>query len=337
MNPTLSLGRSAIVIGIPLCLLATLVLLMYNVPIRGADSLGLAITIDLLLTVPLVYFLLIRKTDIPKTTVVPVLIIGLLLGSYFLPGEAQSYLDLFKTWVLPLIEVSVLTYVILKVRQARKHYKTSKAQTPDFYTALKTTCSELLPKKLVMPFATEVAVFYYGFFNWSSTTLEENEYSYHKNSGTPALMGAFVFIIAVETVALHLLLARWNVTAAWILTALSTYTALQVFGFAKSLGKRPISIQANTVHLKYGILGEVEIPLNNIEMVELSGRALPKEPFTKTLSPLGALESHNLILHLKNTQELKGLYGIKQDFNVLGLYLDTPSRFKQKAEEAIAS
>ena len=35
------------------------------------DNLAIGITFDLLLIVPFIYFLLIRKTNIPKTTVLP--------------------------------------------------------------------------------------------------------------------------------------------------------------------------------------------------------------------------------------------------------------------------
>lgn len=253
MNRSLNLNRNILNFGIPLSLLGILIFLMKSSFLANNDTLNLAITADLLLTVPLVYFLLIRKTEIPKTTVVPVLIIGLLIGSYFLPKESQTYLTIFKTWVLPLIEISILTFTIIKVRSAIKKYKNLKGSTPDFFNALKSTCNEILPKKLVLLFATEIAVFYYGFINWKIRGINENEFTYHKNSGTPALFGGFIMIIGIETFALHFLLARWSIVVAWVLTALSVYTAIQVLGFAKSLSKRPISINTDSLTLKYGI------------------------------------------------------------------------------------
>lgn len=296
---------------------------------------NLAITIDLLLIVPLVYFLLIRKSEIPNTTVIPIMIIGLLVGSYFMPRESQTYLSIFKTWALPVIEISILTFVIIKVRSAIKKYKGLKGSTPDFFNALKSTCYEILPKRLVLPFATEVAVFYYGFINWKTRVVLENEYTYHKKSGTPALFYAFILIIGVETVAIHFLLTRWSLIAAWILTALSIYTAIQVFGFAKSLTQRPISINQESLTLKYGILNEVEIPFSEIDRIDLSRKSLAKDKLTKTLSPLGELESHNVIIHLKNENELVGLYGLKKKFNVLGLHIDEPKKFNERMENAL--
>lgn len=335
MNGTIPINRNLINFGIPLLLLGILILLMKSSFLNGNDTLNFAITADLLLTVPFVYFLLIRKSEIPNTTVIPVMIIGLLVGSYFLPQESQTYLSIFKTWALPVIEISILTFVIIKVRRTVKTYKELKSATPDFYDTLKKVCSEILPKKLVLPFATEVAVFYYGFINWKTRETNDDEFTYHKRSGTPALFYAFILIIAVETVALHFLLARWSIVAAWILTALSVYTAIQVFGFAKSLSKRPISINKDSLTLKYGILNEVDIPFSDIDKVELSRKSLEKEELTKTLSPLGELESHNVIIHLKKENELVGLYGMKKRFNLLGLHIDEPKEFNERMKNAL--
>jgi SNF family Na+-dependent transporter len=129
---------------------------------NNPDSLAIGITVDLLLTVPFVYFLLIRKTSIPKTTVVPFLILGIIICSIILPSENQYFLNLFKIWVLPIIEISILSYVIYNVRKAIKRYKLNKNRSLDFFTALKSTCYAILPKEVVILLVTEIAVFYIG-------------------------------------------------------------------------------------------------------------------------------------------------------------------------------
>lgn len=335
MNSTLSLNKNVILFGIPLGLFGILILLIQFFFSSGNTTLSLAITVDLLLTIPLVYFLLIRKSAIPKTTVIPVIIAGLFIGSYFLPKESQTYLALFKTWALPVIEVSILAFVIIKVRLAIRSYKRVKSNSPDFFSALKSTCYEILPNKLVQPFATEIAVIYYGFINWKTREPQSNESTYHKKSGTPALLGVLIFMIVIETFAVHLLLANWSVLAAWILTGLSIYTAIQVWGFAKSLSKRPITINQSSLTLRYGILFETEISFSNIETIELSKKSLGKNELTNTLSPLGELESHNVVIHLNKKHELIGLYGMKKTFKVLGLHIDNPKEFKEKMENAL--
>lgn len=325
-----AINNNLIIFGAPIILLIILIWLMKSSFLATINNtLDLAITVDLLFTVPIVYFLLIRKTQIPKTTVIILIIIGLLLGYIFLPKENQFYLDIFKTWVLPFIEIFILVFVIFKVKNAIKKYKNAKGEHLDFFTALKKTCYEVLPKKVAMPFATEIAVIYYGFIKWKTPKLKQNEFTYHKNSGTPMLLGAFIFIILIETFVLHVALQKWNVIVAWILTGVSIYTIIQVLGFAKSLIQRPIYIDNNFLWLKYGILNEAKISLTNIDEVELSKKPLPKEELTKTLSPLGELESYNVIIHLKDKTELIGLYGFSKKFTKLQLYVDKPNKFKE--------
>lgn len=337
MNRTIQLNRNLINFGLPLGLLGVLILLMKSPFLNGNDALNFAITVDLLLTVPLVYFLLIRKSDIPKTTLIPVMVFGLLIGSYFLPKESQTYLDLFKNWALPVIELSILTFVTIKVRKAIKTYQKLKSKSPDFYDTLKNVCSEVLPKKLVLPFATEVAVIYYGFIYWKTRQPRNNEYTYHKKSGTPSLLGGFIMVIAIETIALHFLLAQWNIIIAWILTGLSIYTAVQVLGFAKALTRRPITITEKTLLLRYGIMNETQIPISDIDSVVLSKKELEKDKLTKTLSPLGELESHNVIINLKRENTLQGIYGIKKNFKTIGLHMDEANDFKERIENALQS
>jgi hypothetical protein len=328
MIKILKINKTLIALGVVFSIICMLILLMKSPLLKENNTLSLAITIDLLLFVPFVYFMFIRKTNTPKTTVVPIMIISLLVGLYFMPKENQTYLMLFKTWLLPLIEISVITYIIIKVRNTIKTYKETKDSNLDFFTTLKSACSKILPKKAVNPFATEIAIIYYGFINWKKNKYTKNEFTHHKNSGSLAIFGALILIIAIETVGLHFLLAKWSNIAAWVLTTLSVYTAIQILGFAKSIAKRPISINQNSLSLRYGIINEVDIKFSNIEEIELSKKSLNKDDkLTRTLSPLGESESHNVIIHLKETNELKGIYGIKKKFKTIGFHIDESQKF----------
>jgi len=338
MNRTILLNRNLINFGIPLALLGTLIWLMkysFSHVLSQNDILNFAITADLLLTVPLVYFLLIRKSEIPKTTVVPVMVTGLVVGSYFLPHESQKYLTLFKTWALPVIEISILILIIIKVRSAIRKYRTVKDSTPDFLDALKSTCYEMLPKSVVIPVVTEIAVFYYGFIYWKKRKLKENEFTYHKESGTIALLAITIFIIVVETVILHIYLSKWSNITAWILTCLSIYSGVQLFGFLKSMFKRPISIENGTLFLRYGIMNETVIDLSNIESIEVSSKEVELNKETRKLSILGELESHNIIIRLKEENKLTGLYGIKRTYKNLTLFVDKKIEFTNRINNAL--
>lgn len=324
------------IFGIPLLIIGLLVFITKsNIFSTNPTTLSIGVTFDLLLTVPLVYFLLIRKTNIPKTTVVPFLIVGIIICSLILPTENQYYLNLFKTWVLPIVELSILSFVIFKVRKGIKRYKLNKTESFDFFTTLKSTCYEILPKSVVIPVVTEIAVFFYGFVHWKKRKLKDNEFSYHKDSGTVTLLIAIIFIVAIETITFHILLSKWNTTVAWILTFLSIYSGIQIFGFVKSMFKRPISIENNKLFLRYGIMNETTIDLTNIDSIEISSKDIELNTETRKLSFLGELESHNVVIRLKKENTLIGLYGIKRTYRNLALHVDNKIEFKNQINNAL--
>jgi len=336
MSNIINNQKKLIIFGFPLLLIGLMIFIAKSSSFRlHPESMAIGVTFDLLLTVPFVYFLLIRKTTIPKTTIVPFLIFGVLICSIILPSENQYYLNLFKTWVLPIVELLVVSFVIYNVRKTIKNYKKKKHLSFDFFTTLKNTCYEILPEKVVMPIVTEIAVFYYGFLYWKKRKLKENEFTYHKDSGTITLLIAIIFIVAIETVTFHILLLKWSNIAAWILTFLSIYSAIQIFGFLKSMLKRPIAIESNKLYLRYGIMNEATIKLKEIASIEISSKDIELNKETRKLSFLGELESHNVIIRLKNESTLIGLYGIKKKFKVLALYIDNKNEFKNQMDNAL--
>ncbi|WP_282044093.1 hypothetical protein [Winogradskyella flava] len=334
MNRFLNIPKSLIIFGVPLLLILAMVSLTFSSYFKTHSSfLSTAITLDLLLTVPFIYFLLIRKTSIPKTTVVPFIILGVVLGSFVIPVEHQYYLDLFKTWALPVMELCVLSYVVYNLVKTIKLYKTNKAHSNlDFYSTLKSTCAEILPRPAVIPVVTEIAVFYYGFIHWKKRELKPNEFSYHKNSGTIGLLAALIFLIAIETAAIHLLLIKWSTVAAWILTGLSIYSGIQILGFLKSMTKRPIVVENDKLYLRYGIMNETTISFDNIESIELSMKDIEMNKTTRKLSVLGNLEGHNIIIKLKKEHTLTGLYGVKKPFTLIAFHVDNKQEFKNRIE-----
>lgn len=336
MNRTLNFQKNLLIFGIPILIIVMMIILAKSsIFSQSPSSLSTGITFDLLLTVPLIYFMLIRKTSIPKTTIVPFLIIGMVVCSLIIPTQNQFYLDFFKTWIFPLVELSIVSYVIYNVIKAIKQYKLNKSGKVDFFVTLKNTCYEILPKGAVIPVVTEIAVFYYGFIYWRKRKLNEDEFSYHKDSGTIALLIAIIFIVAVETVVLHILIQKWNITVAWILTFLSIYSGIQLLGFLKSIFKRPILIKDDKVYLRYGIMNETTIDIKNIDSIEISSKDIELNKKTRKLSFLGELESHNVIIRLNKENVLIGLYGIKRKYKNLALYVDKKNEFTNRINEAL--
>ena len=336
MERTLRINPNIIAIGIPLLLMLSVVWLSQSSWFqKHPESFSTAITFDLALTIPLLYLLLIWKKPIPKTTAIPFLIGGLLIGGYILPAEHQFLLKQIWQWVVPVVELGALLFVGLQVRKIHQSYKVQKSGSFDFHTVIQQAAKEVLPKGADKAFAFEISVFYYGFINWKKRKLQDHEFSYHKKSGTVAVLAVLIGIVWIETFVTHILLEMWSPLAAWILTGLSLYTGFQLFGTLRSLSKRPISIEKDTLHLRFGIIGEACIPLGNIDQLAFSSKQFPQDEHIRKLSPLGDLENHNVLIHLKETATLQGLYGMKKKCRTIALHVDEKESFKKALEEAI--
>jgi len=300
-----------------------------------AQILSVGLTLDLLVTIPVCYFLLIRNSEIPKTTIAPVFILGLVIGSFAIPSNEQQLLIQFKRYVLPIVEIGAISYVFLKVRSIYSGVNAADKSSNDFYTILKSVSANMLPQRMVSPFATEVAIIYYGFFNWRKVNYEQNQFTYHKRSGSGALFAILIMIVVIETFAVHILLVKWSIIAANILTFLSIYTILQLFGFSRSLKHRPIIVNDEHLKLRYGILNETEINLSDIEEIALSRQSITDDTDAIKLSQLGELESHNIIITVKSEHQMQALYGFKKSYKKIAFHVDEKEKFKLYLEEAV--
>ncbi|PKV48458.1 hypothetical protein ATE84_0457 [Aquimarina sp. MAR_2010_214] len=327
-----------VVFGVPLLLILTVILITKSQMFAtNTSALSIGITLDLLFTIPIVYFILIKKKNIPKTTVVPFFILGMVIASYIIPQEHQSTLNWAKNWIFPFVELSVGLFVFYKFRQTIKRYKANAKQELDFFSALKETCSEIAPGKIAIFLTMELAVLYYGFISWKKRILAENEFTYHKNSGTISLLAALIVIIGVETYVLHILLLKWSAIAAWIASILSVYSSIQIFGFLKSITKRPVTIEGDILHLRYGILSETTINISSIASIEMTNKEIEFDTKTIKLSPLGELESHNMLITLKQENIFSGLYGMKKTYKTIAFFIDDKEKFTSLIKEKLKS
>lgn len=326
--------RNLIAIVIPLFLVLALIFFTQSTLFKSRPSqFSLAVTIDFLLTLPVVYFLFIRKTKIPKTTVVPVFILGIILASIFLPADQQQLLQQIKRWVVPVIEFIVLSFIGYKAYKMMRIIKKGRQASQDFYTQTKKLCTTNFGAAIGPFLASEISVFYYGFLVWKNRRLNEDSYTYHKKSGSVTLLIALIGIILIETVVLHAVLVKYNLVIAWIVTGLSLYTLLQIFGVLKSIPQRPIIVDDKILYLRYGILTETQISIENIKSIELTSKDFKSNKNIRYLSPLGALEGHSMILHLHQEQTLEFMYGVQKKYTSIALHVDALSAFEHKLQQ----
>lgn len=320
---------------LPFAALGTLLIIALTPALAQKPGMAEALSIDLILSVPLMWFLVIRKRSIPNITVVPVSVLCLILGFQILPEEGHYVLQGYESYVLPLLELAVVSFVVYEVVKLRRAMKLQKQQTSDFFDLISMATKEVLPGKLAPFLALEISMFYYA-FRWSKGQKRmDSTFTYHRDSGVSALYGAVVFIILVETVALHFLLVQWSSTFAWVLTILSTYTGLQFLAFTRSMSARPLVLDEHSFHFRLGTFAQGHIPLALVERAYKHTADLPEDKSIKKLGLLGDLESHNIVLELKSAIPFTRLYGKVEHLDKVAFWVDEPDAFLKSINTSI--
>jgi len=298
-------------------------------------SLSKAITLDLLVTAPLLYFLLIQKTAIPKISAISLGVIGILLAGLILPKDHQILLSSIKVWLVPVLEIIIFSYIGYKVWQTKKEYKRQKTPHADFYTLIKKVCKESLPKGMGPLLATEISIFYYFLSPFKKKETKEFEFSYHKKSGIVSVVSVLLFLVVIETFVIHLFVNKFSHFWAWILTALSLYAFVQILGLVRSLSKRPIVIDKDSGQLlmRYGFSMDGKTSFDNISHVELNRKTLAEKGGIIALSQFGILESHNTIIHFKSPVKFDRLYGLTKECKGIAVNFDEKELFIEKIQD----
>ena len=323
-----------LIFGLPALLILSISILALNHRMVDTPAMAVAIILDLVLTIPLIYWLLIRSTDIPKITIVPMIIGGLVLTNFILPESQQILAGNFRHILIPIIELGVFFYLIRLAKKTGQKFKALKNRDTDFLEVIRKTVQEVFPMKTFAKFLSfEIAVFYYAFFLWSKPkTIAAHQFTYHKKSGAAALFYALTMIILVESFAVHLLIAPYSPVFAWLLTISSLYLAVQFYAHIKAIKRRLITIENEQIFFRNGLFANTLLPLNNIHAIELSQRQPQTDRKVEKFALIAELELHNIILHLKKPITIEGFYGVKKQAEVVLIWVDEKDKFVQQIQ-----
>jgi hypothetical protein len=326
---TISKQRLSIAIGFPALIFISSFLVTFSSKFKQHyDVLSIGLLVDMLLVAPLIYLLIIRKTEVSKLTVLRVFTVGLLIVTYLLSQKQTALLDFIKIWIAPLVEITIFISIFWKFYKAKQLYKTKQPTHFDFLIFSRNLFSEVLSsQKAGNVMATEIAVFYYLFYRKSKKNQDNTHFTSHKENGIVLVLSTFLFMILLEAVVMHFVFALWNTTAAWILSGLSVYTCLQLLAHIKSIYARPTLIIGNEIMFRNGLMGgDVTINIDNIERIEESTKEI-SEPELVNMAFIKIIENHNIILHLKQSVQVSKAYGIKKTAKVILIHIDEPKMF----------
>jgi hypothetical protein len=327
-------------IGIALLLIAIEFWIVLSVWFpRNADLLSLAITVDLTLGIPALYYLfLVRPRKSPPVALAPVFIASVLLAQLILPSAQQRYLG-WIAYTLPLIEGTLLVIAGYKARSVARAYQRLRSgyvyATDALEASLRAVFGDYLAIKLLM---TELSLLYYlcaGWFRRFKPNDTANlAFSYHRANGYAAVLGMFGFVIALETIGLHLIVQHWSPAIAWVLTALSLYSLAWIVGDYHAARLHPIVLTPRVLHIRTGLRWRTDLDWSAIAAVTRA--ASSTRPGTHDLN-LAISGEPRLILDLKEPVIVHGLFGIQKKASRIGLSVDDEALFQAALSKHIAS
>lgn len=307
--------------------------------LQNPSVLSLAITLDIVIGLPVLYYIfIVRQRRIPAITLVPVLVLAIVIASFILPAAQQSLLDFIKKFI-PLFELVVLGFIVVKIRTIVKHYHQAKLTEIYFTDALAASLERTFGALPIVPIlVTEFALLYYAwggwfkqFKSWDSSHLT---FSYHRKNGYGAILGALVLILLVETTALHILLQQWSTLAAWIFTGFSIYSLFWLIGDYHAQRLHPIVLSKTHLHLSAGLRWRASIPFSDISAIQ---NAKPRENKDADYMSLTIFGQPRLVIGLKQPVLVTGLFGIKKKAQRIGLAVDDERQFREALRKRIES
>jgi hypothetical protein len=318
-------------IGLPGCIFLCCYLITLSSKFTANQLLlSSAILVDLLVVAPIVYFLVIRKSEVPALTVTRVFIVGVLFAGLILNVRNSSALFFIKTFISPLIEVFVVFVISRKFYVANKKARQAGEGKIDFLLHSRMVMQQVTgSEKIGNIIASEISVFYYGFIaGRSKTTNYTTTFTIYKQNGLLLILGTFLSLFVVETTAVHFLISIWSKLAAWIFTTIGLYSCLQLYAHIRAVKARPVVLGDNAVEIHNGLAGDAFIHYCNIEKFEMSNK-LPAGNNVMKIALIKGLENHNCVIFLKQQVNATKIFGIKRKAGTILFFVDEPKAFAE--------
>lgn len=291
-----------------------------------------AITIDLAFGLPLLgYLFLARGSDTKIRTLAPLFLLGLGLARWWIPDAHQaSYPGL--SWFLAGSEVLLAGYLVARMRRLVAAYRTRERLGDGRADALRHALSTVLGSRVGGAVFTEGSVLFYAprFFSQPVHRPGVEQFSGHRRNAYPAVLGALLLLLVVETASAHLLLGLWSGRAAWISTALGAYSGVWLLGDYHAARLNPTFATRHELVLRVGLRWHARVRWS--ELIGVHARE-PGEPSLR-MTMLGAPD---LWLEVAEPVRVVGPFGITRSARYLGVGVDTPDQLRALLLERMSS
>lgn len=288
-----------------------------------------ALTVDLVVLVPLAYYvLLVRGQGWPAATIMPV-VLGSLYGAHVLIPDAHDGLLAAIMPAIAVFELAVTGVVLYSVgRGVRSLRAMSEHGTVDLLDELKSGFRAKIDVRAAADaVASEVGMLYYAFGTWRRTppVFGDGVFPYHKTSSYGAILAGILIAATVELIGGHFLLMMWSPTAAWVHLGLAVYGVIWLIGDYRAMRYRPTRVRDGQILIRCGLRWEADLTREQIHAVSAPTRAIENRDDYLSLS---VATKPDLILTLVSPETVEGPYGITRKARYLGVSVDDPDAFR---------
>lgn len=295
--------------------------------------LGPAMAIDLAVFVPALYWVLVLRRGAGSWLgFLAVLTLAWVAAPLVLPPPQRHYLVALLV-LGPVAEAVSLAYAAGRVRRIVRAYRAWPGDATDVLARLRHACTAGLGDQPVWrAIADELAMWRYAVAPPRPAVLPAAggappvAFPYHRRSAWGAVVLAIALVGAVETAALHLLVALWSTRAAWLLTFSSVYAVAWLVADLRACARRPLLL-GDVLLVRVGLRWTARVAYSTIVAVTRPpAAALPPRRAHGYLraTPFG---QPLLLLELREPVVAEGPYGVRRSFQLLGLSPDDPDAF----------
>lgn len=282
---------------------------------RAPELIAFAVTLDLTLTAAVVaWWFGVRRSSLPSWVALVVFGWGVLVARLWVP-EAPIRLLVAIGGVS---EVVIMVWMVLRVRRVVLTARAARHEGP-IGSIEAGLIAARLPARLAAIAANELAVVGLALTGWFRRP--QRGAMSMRSTGWLTYVGVFGFLLIVETIVTHLLLARmWSPVAAWVATAGSLYMLLWLIGDAQAIRLHPVVVDGEKLRVMVGVRWRVAIPLSAIASVT-EIRTVPEGALDL------ALIEPTVLVTLREPVMVRGLLGTRRQADRLALTIDDPKAF----------
>ena len=159
---------------------------------------------------------------------------------------------------------------------------------------------------------------------WRKPVITPTRFTVHRANGWMLYLGVFLFLMAVESTVVHLVLTVFvSAAAAWVATGMAAYGAIWFVGDAHTLRHGGVILGNDSLAIRVGVRWRGEVPWSAISSIEVG------------TAPDGAAKAAvldgNVVVRLRTPCELRGLFGRRRMCTAIALSIDEPNRFVASA------